>query len=486
MRAVTKTPWFAGLAALLALALLAGCTGQAPGSGGPGPGPGPGTVTAPTLLNLSDAAPDRVLALQLKIADVQLHQTTSANISVLELPAGLTTETTYRQALPQPITLNPDQVPPGTYDQVIITLAASGHAVTFVDDLGVIRQDAAPTLVGTTVTVNLPASLVVSTNTPLVLNVNFLPSSIAINTVTNTATITPAFAATLAFAGTPASGQTETSGLVRGFTGVVVATPAAGATAFDITSSQLAAPLTITTDLSTTYSGDLSAFGGIVGGNIVQVTAQFQPDGTLLARTIDGENAGVGLTTGGDFRGIVTSTTHSLLAPFNADSMNLRVQNVSAAAGAVAIGSNVAVDFTAIGAVTFATDTQDVDLTTAITGFTPTFDRPHLNNAQEISSIYPTASTSPKTIKLRLQTLAGTVGTISNGTTPAQKVIQFTPPVDSYFVLLTGQTQLTVIQQPSTNAIASPTPGGTMHARGLLFWDDVSGTYFLIADQFTP
>lgn len=484
MPAVMKSRCLAGLGALLALALLAGCTGQAPGAGGPGPGPG--TVTAPALLNLSDAAPDRVLALQLKIADIQLHQTTSANISVLEFPAGLTVETTYRQALPQPIRLNPDQVPPGTYDQIIVTLAASGHAVTFVDDLGVIRQDAAPTLGGTIVTINLATSLTVATDTPIVLNVNFLPSSVAINTVTNTATITPAFTGTLGFAGSPASGQTEANGLIRGFTGVVAATPAAGATSFDINSSQLATAMTISTDLSTTYSGDLSAFGGIVGGNVVQVTAQFQPDGTVLARTIDGENAGVGLTTGGDFRGIATSVTHSLLAPFNANAMDLRVQNVSAAAGAVAIGTNVTVDFTAIGAVAFVTDTQNVDLTTAITGFTPTFDRPHLNTAQEISSIYATASTAPKTIKLRLQTLAGTVGTISTGTTPTQKIIQFTPPADSYFVLLTGQTQLTVIQQPSTNAIATPTPGSPMHARGLLFWDDVSGAYFLIADQFTP
>jgi len=475
------------------LALLAGCADSGPfrgdgGGGGGGGGAPPGSVTAPTLVNLQDAAPARVLALQLKINDIQLRQTTSAAISVLEAAGGVTVETTYRQGLPQPIKLNPNQIPPGTYDAVVITLATTGHAVTFVDDLGIVRQDAAPTITPTTVTVPLAPTLVVSTSTPLVANVNFLPSSVAINTTTNRATLTPTFTATLAFAGTPASGQTETTGLVRGFTGVVVSTPLAGATAFQLSSSQLADPITIGTNTSTAYSGDISAFGGIVGGNILQVTAQFEPNGLLLARSIDGENAGVGRTTGGDFRGVITAAPHSLIAPFNADSMSFRVQNVSAAAGAVAIGSAVTVDFTAIPAPAFAIDQQGVDLATSLP-FTPTFDRVHINVGQEISSIYDAgATTAPRKIKLRLQSLGGIVGVISDGSTPAQKIIQFTLPADSFLLLLTGETQITVVQQPSTTSVGGATPvaGQPLHVRGLLFWDDASGDYFLVADQFSP
>lgn len=483
---VTRSSSYLLLAALTAL-ILAGCTGVAPGTS-PGPGPGPGTIVAPTLVNLADPAPDRVLALQLKISNVQLHQTSGSSLTVLDAASGLNVETSYRQGLPQPINFDLTHVVPGTYDSVIITLASTGNSVTFVDDTGVVRQDTAPTVSGTTVTVNLSPNVTVSNDTPLVLNLVFLPSSVAIDTTTNTATLSPAFSATLATAGSPASGQTEANGLIRAFTGVVTTTPGAGATSFQISSSQLAHPLPINTDTTTAFTGELAAFGDIVGGNVVQVTAETTAGGTLLAREVEGENAGVGLTSGGDFRGVVTAVAYSAVAPFDATNLSFRVQNVSAAAGAVAIGSNVSVDFTAIPAVNFVVDTQDVDVTTTVTGFTPVFDAASISPAQAISSIFATASTSPKTIKLRLQTLTGTIGTVSNGAVASQKIIQFTPPLDSYFVLLTGQTQLTVVQQPSTTVLTGgdPNPGQVRHIRGLLFFDTASGTYFLIADQLAP
>lgn len=70
-----------------------------------------------------------------------------------------------------------------------------------------------------------------------------------------------------------------------------------------------------------------------------------------------------------------------------------------------------------------------------------------------------------------------------------QNTFLFAPPADSAFVLLTGQTSLTVVWQPTPTTItaaATPTPGNPLHVRGLLFFDTASGTYFLIADQFTP
>src|SRR5438045_2457372 len=97
--------FFRGIIALLLLTLLSGCGflgGNPPGSGGGGGG---ALAFTPTLVNLADAAPDRVVALSLKITDITVHQTSGANLSVLSAAGGLTVEMTHRQALFQPINL---------------------------------------------------------------------------------------------------------------------------------------------------------------------------------------------------------------------------------------------------------------------------------------------------------------------------------------------------------------------------------------------
>jgi hypothetical protein len=470
----------------LILALLAGCA-DSTGGGGGGGGGGRGTTSANALVNLQDAAPDRVLALKLQITDVRLHQTSSATASVLNAASGVTVETIYRQALPQPVNLSVSAAAPSTYDRIDVTFASTGASVTFVDNLGVIRQDTSPTFNSTSVSIPLSPNVTISDATPVVVNLTFQPSSIAINTVSNTATITPTMSATMTVAGTPAT-QTDSTGLVRGFTGVVNGAPGAGS--FQLSSSQLANPVTINTNTSTTFSGDISAFATIVDKNILQVTAQYQTDGTLLARSIDGENAGVGLTTGGDFRGIATSVTHDALSPFLAQNMALRVQNVSAAAGAVVPGTSVAVNFTAIPAPSFLIDQQDVDLTNLGTIFTPVFDSRHLQTGQEISLIYATAPSTPKKLKLRLQTFGGQAGAAVGGAVAGQTTFPLILAADHWFVLLTGHNTITVVRQPSSvTTAATPSAGNPIHARGLLFWDPSpgpGGSYFLVADQFTP
>src|SRR4051812_19351081 len=79
-----------------------GCVGTVCGGGGGGGGLG---VKAPTLLNLSDAAPDRVIALSLHITDIKFHQTSGASVTALNNAGGVTVEMTHRQALFEPINL---------------------------------------------------------------------------------------------------------------------------------------------------------------------------------------------------------------------------------------------------------------------------------------------------------------------------------------------------------------------------------------------
>jgi hypothetical protein len=229
----------------------------------------------------------------------------------------------------------------------------------------------------------------------------------------------------------------------------------------------------------------------MVSGNVVEVQAVSTTGSpNLLAKKIDGENAGVGLTSGGDLQGIINSETVNLLTPFNVNSFDFTVQNAASTAATPVIGSTITVsNFTTLDATAgnYIIDQQDVDLTNL--AVPAIFDRVHIRRAQEVSAIYSAVATpsTPKKLKLKLQTLAGTVGAISTGTVTGQNTFLFTPPADSAFVLLTGQTSLTVVWQPSTSVVAAvPTPGNPLHVRGLLFFDTASGTYFLVADQFTP
>ena len=473
---------FLGLAFLVMTALLLGCS---LGSGGTGSGGGgrSGAASA-TLVNFGDAAPDRVLALKLTVQDILINQSGGASSTVLNAAGAYSLETTHRAALLQPVNINTDTLTTGTFSGVTIHLATPA-SVTFVDDLGVVRQDNAAVVNSTTVTVNFASSVTVTdTSTPMVLNLVLSPSSIAINTGTNTATITPTFTATLAPAD-PAGTQKDTTGMTRMLLGVVTAT---SGTQVTLSSSQLARNLTFNTNGSTAFTAgsDVSSFAGIVTGNVVQVQSQMQPTGIPLITNLDGENAGAGLTTGGDLQGIVDTATVGGLSPFNVTSFGLRIQDAASTAAPPTIGTEITInDFTT--PTVFLVDQQDVDLTNL--SFTPTFDQVHIRPPQEVSAIYSNvaATAKPKKLKLRLQTLFGTAGAVTGGAVLNQTIIPFTPPADSMFVLLTGQTTLTVVAQPSSDTTQLvPASGLPMHVRGLLFFDDVSGKYFLIADHFEP
>jgi hypothetical protein len=470
---------FAG--ALVAL-MLTGCVNDPGGGGGGGGG---GTTFAPALTNVSDAAPDRVLALSVKINDITIDQSSGAKQSVLGTGAGLNVEMTHRAAQNIPVDLAPASLAVGTYNGATITLAGTG-SVTFVDNAGTVHVDNAPIFNSTTVHFTLSPNLTINTSSPMVVNATFSPSSITIDLTTFKATISPSFTLTINSAVTSGA-PAENTGLVRMFTGVVSAAPSG--TTFKLASSQLANPLTFSTNGGTTYSGDYTGFASIAMNNIVQVQATMQSDGTLLATKVDGEDSGIG---GGDLEGVVRTVSLTGPIPSPVGSFTLDNRDAASTAAAPAPGSEVIInDFTT--PTVFLIDQQDVDLSSDLQGpalnLLPAFDAVHLRPSQQVSAIYSAIGTlnKPKKLKLRLQNLAGTCGAPSNGNVVNQFLIPFSPPSDSLFVLLTGQTTLTVVRQATSDtSLATPNGGVTLHARGLLFWDDVTNQYYLVADRFTP
>lgn len=483
---------FVGLLAFVTW--TAGCSGG--GFTGGGPGPTPGSVTGPTLVNLGDAAPDRVLAMTFKVTAIQLVQSGGGTINALQ---GTTTvEFSHLAAGFAPVNLTTANTVAASYTGVNITL--SNPVVTFVDDAGAIQQDNAPTLVGGgTYALTFASPVTLNGTVPSVLDLDLAPSSIAIDTVTNKATITPAFTATLAQPAALAS-QTDATGEVVNVVGTVAAAPVSGSNKFTIQFSQATQPMTINVDSATMYFGQVAGFGDLNAGNVVEIQANTQlADGSLLAGGILGLDAGAGHTTGADIQGVVTGVTYNLVPiPPVVTAASVRVQNPNGNGTLPSAGSNLGLtDFSLPPA--FTIDQQDVDLSN-IGASEGVFDISHLQPPQEVSVVYSNSGTltKPSGIRLRLQTLAGTVLATSNGSVIGQTIIDFTPPADSIFNLLTCttggtttvatpgcQTHIRVIQQPSTDTSqATPSAGNPIRVRGLLFWDSVNLRYVMVADRF--
>jgi hypothetical protein len=454
-------------------------------------------VTGPTLVNLGDAASDRVLAMTFKVTAIQLVQNGGGTVNGLSGTA--TVEFSHLAAGFAPVNLTTANTVGATYTGVNISL--SNPVVTFVDDAGAIQQDSAPTLNGGgTYNLTFASPVALSGTVPSVLNLDLAPSSIAINTGTNKATITPTFTATLAPPDTLAA-QTDATGEVVNVVGTIPTAPASGSNQFSLQFSQASNPITIHVDSSTMFFGDVAGFGDLNSGNVIEIQANSQlADGSLLAGSVIGLDAGAGHTTGADIQGVVTAVAYNIVpVPPLVTAASVRVQNPNGNGTLPSAGSNLALSDFSLPPV-FTIDAQDVDLSN-LAASEGVFDLSHLQPPQEVSVLYSNSGvlTKPSGMRLRLQTLAGTVQASSNGIVANQKIIDFTPPADSIFNLLTCttgapdashpgcQTHIRVIQQPSTDITqATPTPGQPIRARGLLFWDSVNLRYVLVADRFVP
>ena len=475
----------------------AGCAGGG-FSGGGGPTPPPGTVTGPTLANFGDAAPDRVLALTFKVTAIQMVQTGGGTVNALQ--GTPTVEFSHLAAGFAPVNLTTTNTVAASYTGVNVSL--SNAVVTFVDDTGAIQQDNAPTIVGGgTYSLTFASPVTLSGSAPSVLDLDLAPSSIAIDTLTNKATITPTFTATLA-APAALTSQTDATGEVVNVVGTITAAPTPGSNQFSIQFSQASQPITIHVDAATMYFGQVAGFGDLNANNVVEIQANTQlADGSLLAGSIIGLDAGAGHTTGADIQGVVTGVTYNVvpLTPV-VSAASVRVQNPNGNGTLPSAGSNLGLsDFSLPPVLTI--DQQDVDLSN-LGASEGVFDISHLEPPQEVSVLYSNSGTlsKPSGMRLRLQTLAGTVLASSNGIVAGQQIIDFTPPADSIFNLLTCttagatpavdpgcQTHIRVIRQPSSDTSqAIPTAGQPIRVRGLLFWDSVNQRYVMVADRFVP
>jgi hypothetical protein len=124
--------------------------------------------------------------------------------------------------------------------------------------------------------------------------------------------------------------------------------------------------------------------------------------------------------------------------------------------------------------------------------FTPVFDGSTLLKGQRVEAVSSTGmmqgggmggmmgggTINASEMDLEQQGLSGTVSGYTGSGTPT--TFTLTVAADSAFATLTGETAITVFQQPGTE-LRGITNGSTVHARGLLFLD--GGTYKLVASR---
>lgn len=457
---------FLGILSLLSMfGLLPGChTG---GGGGGGGGGGKGGISAALLVNIGDASVDRVLALDLTINQVALTNSGGGTVFLLTTPAKV--EFRHEAGSLQPLatgTLAMD-----TYTQATITLGATAHA-TVLDDTGVPRPQQTVNLGTTSFTV--PLGSVVTSSTPMVLNVDFnMASSVTVDPTTFNVTITPSFSGAMnpIVTTTP---QVET-GKFEDVDGTItgIASPN-----FTLAVEQASNSLTIVTNPSTVFVG-VAGLGGLAVSNVVEATGALQSNGTLLATKVEA----LDLTPGGlEVNGMVTLITG---AP--ATSVQEIVQNE---ATPTLTQPTLGGPFTVNGMDTavYAEDTDEVDLT----GLSlPLFDATTLTKGQQIRVTTSTPSSTTITtghVTLQQQAVTGQVLSSSGGGPGTSGTIVLNLPSDSYLTLLTGETQVTVFQQTSTQfvGISAVSPGATIRARGLLLFNSGATPHWqMVASRLT-
>ncbi|MBI2678208.1 MAG: DUF4382 domain-containing protein [Candidatus Koribacter versatilis] len=449
-------------AAYLALGLfLLGCGGTG-GSGGGGGGRTIGDVSA--LLNVGDAASDRIVSFKVTVNSVTFKQSSGSDVPVLTLPA--TVELIHRNADVEPVIIRTN-FPQGSYTQVTVVLG--GATATLVDSLGNLIVK---TVTVTPSSVAVPLTADLSTVNSATLNVELdLANSIAIDG-SNNVTLTPTYivqGVPTATVGT----QIPETGAIRDMQGSVVSVAAPNLTVYV---NQAAMNFTFVTNSSTTLTG-IGSVGALVPGNLVELDAQMQNNGSLTATKLEAVN------TNADPMAVQGQVNLVTGAP--ATSFTMIVQNPIAKSTTVTVPTIGATDFNVtVGAATFELDADEVDLSGL--SFTPTFNASTLTRIQQVMAVSDTASFTTVTatrIRLQRQAFSGQITGIT--TLGAQSVFTLTPPAGSAFPLLTGQTTLTVVVQPGTELRngTSVLVGANVRVRGLLF--NNGGALVLVADRMT-
>jgi hypothetical protein len=209
---------------------------------------------------------------------------------------------------------------------------------------------------------------------------------------------------------------------------------------------------------------------------IVEVDAQVQSDGSLLAKRVEvDEDSDDGV----EAEGFITAVTGTPATSFMLEN-DFGSGPIAALLNLLGIGTGVTVNINST--TTFSVSDGDQVNTS---GLSVTFDANNLGKAQRVSAgtmnqgsfqAVPLAFTADR-VRLLQQTLNGTVSNLSGSS------FTLTMASDSAFTLLTGQSTVTVDVVGNTQEDMSVANGSSVRVRGLLFFNGSTQAYTLVVSD---
>lgn len=447
-RVVTLTVW-----SIVLILIIAGC--------GMNNSPKTTTGSGQLMVTMGDAPSDRVIAFGLTVNSMTL--TGGSNPTVISMPTQI--EFVRNAGTFQPLVTA--QIAAGTYTGA--TIMVSNPKVVAIDATTHLPVQLTAALSTTTVNVTFNTPLTIS---PSMVEADFdldLANSVTISG--STATINPVFHVSTKIVHDQDNDQFKD---VRG------AVTSVSPPNFTVASREMAQLLTFATDANTKFEG-VSGLSQLTVGMIVEVDAQIQSDGTLLAKRVEvDEDSDDGV----EVEGFTTSVTGAPATQFTLDN-EFESGPIAALFDLLGIGTGITVDVNSNTAFSVS-DTDQIDLS----GLAVTFDANNLGKAQRVEAgamhqaLLQQAGLVLTADRVRLlqQSLNGTVSNFT-GSTPG--TFTLTVASDSAFALLSGQTTVTVQVLSGTSEDVTVANGATVRTRGLLFFNGSSQTYTLVASHIS-
>lgn len=472
-----------GVSVLALLLLMSACGGGGGGAastsgsvttpppgGGTGSGSNPPPANTSVQFNLGDGPADRLAGVNLSITGMTITDAAGTVHTVLASSTPIEMMSLMGNVRPMALT----SLPQGTYSSMAVTIASG--TVLYMDP-------ASGQLVQRTVTGPMTANIRFSPNmtvgsTPGVVNLDMdMANSIAIDAAGGV-TLTPMMNVSVVPAQV-SSHDPWYGGLdhMMGTVGTI------SGSSFQLTMMQGYANIPVAVNASTQFTG-MSGMGMMQNGWGVRVNAALQPDGTLVATSVQSI---MGNTSGAMGYGLVTALSG---APLSQITLALQ-DGFGNGMMSSYFGGTVTVNVT--GTTAFQVDSDHVDLSNL--PFTPTFDATTVSKGQALSLVSGSSwmccgmgggmmgggGSTVQTIWLEQQGLRGSVSAYSS--TGSQSTFILTVPSDSVFAQLAGTTTIVVYQQPGTElrGLSAISAGDTVRVRGLVFRDGLN--YRLVASR---
>jgi hypothetical protein len=433
-----------GQAAIVALAvLLAGCGGGGGiDGGGTNPPPGVGTGTGGLGISIQDAPLDNLVKFEITVVAITLNP---GSVSVLPSPKEI--ELTSLQLQPQLIRLA-SNVPAGSYTSV--TLQLQNAEIKFCpESLTCTAQTVVEREFNQTFVVSRNVNLTVTNGQTLGLLVDFDLAASITQTANDITGVNPTFSVSVV---NLASQQDEFEG-----TGRVVSVNRQSATAgtFALEVFGPCQQVTVTVDANTEFEDFADDFNSLAANQIVEVDADLQTGGTLLAKDVELEES----EQGNEAEGVILSVDRNSTTQ-EVNSFTLVLHEVLPCS--VSAPANDLVSVTVDAGTEFRIDDDGLSLSAALFN-----DPTDLDVGQKVE-VDPTGSLgisiTAEKIKLKDLTIRGTV----NGT-PTPPDFELDPASELFPDASISVETFSDTEFDGVSGVSGLVDGRAVRVRGLLF-----------------